>query len=93
MAKQVAHEIKNPLTPMKLSLQLLQHKLSRGVTIDAVQIKDQIDSLTGQIDNLSYIANSFSDFARMPIPKQEVFDIVAEATMVINLFWRTKPFV
>lgn len=90
MAKQVAHEIKNPLTPMKLSLQLLQHKLSRGVTIDAVQIKDQIDSLTGQIDNLSYIANSFSDFARMPIPKQEVFDIVAEATMVINLFLEDK---
>lgn len=90
MAKQVAHEIKNPLTPMKLSLQLLQHKLSRGAVLDTVQIKDQIDSLTGQIDNLSYIANSFSDFARMPIPKQEVFDIVAEATMVINLFLEDK---
>ncbi len=86
MAKQVAHEIKNPLTPMKLSLQLLQHKLSRGTTINTALIKDQIESLTGQIDNLSYIANSFSDFARMPIPKREVFDIVSEANKIITLF-------
>jgi two-component system nitrogen regulation sensor histidine kinase NtrY len=86
MAKQVVHEIKNPLTPMKLSLQLLQHKLSRGATIDTAQIKDQIESLTGQIDNLSYIANSFSDFARLPIPKREIFDFVYEVNKVANLF-------
>jgi two-component system, NtrC family, nitrogen regulation sensor histidine kinase NtrY len=86
MAKQVVHEIKNPLTPMKLSLQLLQHKLSRGATIDTAQIKDQIESLTGQIDNLSYIANSFSDFARLPVPKREVFDFVYEVNKVTNLF-------
>lgn len=86
MAKQVVHEIKNPLTPMKLSLQLLQHKLSRGVTIDTAQIKDQIESLTGQIDNLSYIANSFSDFARLPIPKREIFDFAYEVNKVVNLF-------
>jgi signal transduction histidine kinase len=64
--------------------------LSRGAVIDTVQIKDQIESLTGQIDNLSYIANSFSDFARMPIPKKEVFDFVSEATKVINLFLEDK---
>jgi two-component system, NtrC family, nitrogen regulation sensor histidine kinase NtrY len=86
MAKQVVHEIKNPLTPMKLSLQLLQHKISRGVTIDTAQIKDQIESLTGQIDNLSYIANSFSDFARLPVPKREVFDFIYEVNKVTNLF-------
>jgi two-component system, NtrC family, nitrogen regulation sensor histidine kinase NtrY len=86
MAKQVVHEIKNPLTPMKLSLQLLQHKLSRGATIDTAQIKDQIESLTGQIDNLSYIANSFSDFARLPIPKREIFDFAYEVNKVANLF-------
>jgi signal transduction histidine kinase len=90
MAKQVVHEIKNPLTPMKLSLQLLQHKLSRGATIDTAQIKDQIESLTGQIDNLSYIANSFSDFARLPIPKREVFDFVYEVNKVANLFFEDK---
>jgi two-component system nitrogen regulation sensor histidine kinase NtrY len=86
MAKQVVHEIKNPLTPMKLSLQLLQHKLSKGATIDTAQIKDQIESLTGQIDNLSYIANSFSDFARLPVPKREVFDFIYEVNKVVNLY-------
>ncbi|MDZ7900670.1 MAG: HAMP domain-containing sensor histidine kinase, partial [Arcicella sp.] len=90
MAKQVVHEIKNPLTPMKLSLQLLQHKLSRGATIDTAQIKDQIESLTGQIDNLSYIANSFSDFARLPIPKREIFDFAYEVNKVANLFMGDK---
>ena len=90
MAKQVVHEIKNPLTPMKLSLQLLQYKLSRGATIDTAQIKDQIESLTGQIDNLSYIANSFSDFARLPIPKREIFDFAYEVNKVANLFLGDK---
>ena len=90
MAKQVVHEIKNPLTPMKLSLQLLQHKLSRGATIDTAQIKDQIESLTGQIDNLSYIANSFSDFARLPVPKREVFDFIHEVNKVVNLYSENK---
>ena len=90
MAKQVVHEIKNPLTPMKLSLQLLQHKISRGAIIDTEQIKDQIESLTGQIDNLSYIANSFSDFARLPIPKREIFDFAYEVNKVANLFVEDK---
>lgn len=86
MAKQVAHEIKNPLTPMKLSLQLLLRKISRGTELDMSQVKDQIESLTGQIDNLSYIATSFSDFARLPIPKSEVFDFAYETRKVVNLF-------
>ena len=90
MAKQVVHEIKNPLTPMKLSLQLLQHKILRGVVIDTTQIKNQIESLIGQIDNLSYIANSFSDFARLPIPKREVFDFIHEVDKVVNLYSENK---
>lgn len=90
MAKQVAHEIKNPLTPMKLSLQLLQHKLSRGATIDTEQIRGQIESLTSQIDNLSYIANSFSDFARLPIPKQEVFEFIEVVDKIIGLYAENK---
>jgi len=90
MAKQVVHEIKNPLTPMKLSLQLLQHKISKGVAIDAIQIKNQIESLIGQIDNLSYIANSFSDFARLPVPKREAFDFIYEVNKVVNLYSEDK---
>jgi signal transduction histidine kinase len=72
MAKQVAHEIKNPLTPMKLSLQYLQRlikqheqlpeELSRRFTKTADTLLTQIDSLTG-------IANSFSEFASLPQPQ------------------------
>ena len=76
MAKQVAHEIKNPLTPMKLSIQQLQ----RTIVVDNPKTKERIgralNSLTEQIDNISEIANSFSEFAKMPVPRNEVFDLV-----------------
>jgi two-component system, NtrC family, nitrogen regulation sensor histidine kinase NtrY len=76
MAKQVAHEIKNPLTPMKLSVQQLQRTLT--ITED-LKTKDRIEralnSLIEQIDNISDIAQSFSDFAKMPVPRQEMFDL------------------
>ncbi len=76
MAKQVAHEIKNPLTPMKLSIQQLQ----RTLVVDNPKSKERIgralNSLTEQIDNISEIANSFSEFAKMPVPRNEVFDLV-----------------
>lgn len=76
MAKQVAHEIKNPLTPMKLSIQQLQ----RTLTVDNPKAQERItralNSLTEQIDNISEIANSFSEFAKMPVPRNEYFDLV-----------------
>lgn len=71
MAKQVAHEIKNPLTPMRLSLQHLQSSL----TNDDKNLKDKIQKtselLIRQIDSLSQMAEEFSSFAKMPDPKLE----------------------
>ncbi|MFC0184005.1 HAMP domain-containing protein [Pseudarcicella hirudinis] len=86
MAKQVAHEIKNPLTPMKLSLQLLQRKLSNENIGINPAVNKQFASLIEQIDNISYIANSFSDFAKMPVPKNERFDFSQVVTKVVNLY-------
>lgn len=80
MAKQVAHEIKNPLTPMKLTLQHLQRTLPPDNTPSRRVIQRALNSLLDQIDNLSDIATSFSDFAKMPLPKNELFEI----TTVIN---------
>ncbi len=75
MAQQVAHEIKNPLTPMKLNLQYLQQALKNH--------HPQLEQLTGtvaeslleQIDNLTHIASAFSDFARMPVAKPEALEL------------------
>ncbi len=75
MAKQVAHEIKNPLTPMKLSLQHLQLKLQREFTDIKPVIEKPFETILSQIDTLSDIATSFSNFAKMPMPKNERFDL------------------
>lgn len=86
MAKQVAHEIKNPLTPMKLSIQQLQ----RTIVVDNLKTKERIanalNSLTEQIDNISEIANSFSEFAEMPVPRNEVFDLVPLIQKLADLY-------
>ncbi|MGR3810663.1 ATP-binding protein [Jiulongibacter sp. NS-SX5] len=75
MAKQVAHEIKNPLTPMKLSIQQLQRTLPSLEDTARKRIERSLNSLTEQIDNISEIANSFSEFAKMPVPRSEVFEL------------------
>lgn len=70
MAKQVAHEIKNPLTPMRLSVQHLERSLQ---TDEPHKLKEFTQSMIGQIDTLSSIAEAFSRFANMPALKMERF--------------------
>ncbi|MCB0657710.1 MAG: hypothetical protein KDC57_16310 [Saprospiraceae bacterium] len=71
MAKQVAHEIKNPLTPMKLSIQHMQMAI-RSRPEEIQQVVDRVShTLVEQIDNLSQIASEFSNFAKMPQPENE----------------------
>jgi len=76
MAKQVAHEIKNPLTPMKLSLQYLQ----RAGKLQPDLIQSLLPKLTmtimEQINTLDEIATSFSQFASMPNPQNITFNLV-----------------
>lgn len=68
MAQQVAHEIKNPLTPMKLTLQQLQMAVYKD-QLDTEKLKGSLDSLLGQVEILNDIASSFNSFARMPAPE------------------------
>lgn len=71
MAKQVAHEIKNPLTPMKLSIQYLQKKIKEDPE-NAPALMERISStLIEQINNLSQISDEFSNFAKMPKAENE----------------------
>jgi signal transduction histidine kinase len=76
MAKQVAHEIKNPLTPMKLSLQLMRRKLQSSHYPEKDKLMASIETLLTQVDNLSEIATSFSMFAQMPQLENSPFDLV-----------------
>lgn len=86
MAKQVAHEIKNPLTPMKLALQQLIASYKDGTkNFDAIFDK-VTKTILQQIDTLSQIASEFSSFARMPGIKLSNVDLLLIINEVKNLF-------
>jgi nitrogen fixation/metabolism regulation signal transduction histidine kinase len=90
MAKQIAHEIKNPLTPMKLKIQLLQKNIKEERE-DALEMTEKVcRSLIEQIDNLSNIANEFSNFARLKTPNLEKVDLVRICENVTALFESVK---
>ncbi len=90
MAKQVAHEIKNPLTPMKLAVQqLMAARLDKSDKFD-----DIFDKVTGtvikQIDILKNIATEFSNYAKMPDLKLHEINLVDSIKQVANLFTEDK---
>ncbi len=85
MAKQVAHEIKNPLTPMKLSIQHLRQAYIDRVS-DFERLLQQVsDLLLGQIDTLTRIAGEFSQYARMPERRVTSCDVHTILREVIGL--------
>lgn len=75
MARQVAHEIKNPLTPMKLNIQRLQKEWANGKADIDKTFKRVTEILINQIEQLSLIATEFSAFAKMPAGKPEKIDV------------------
>lgn len=85
IAKQVAHEIKNPLTPMKLTLQHMEHQLKSN-KLDDERARTSINSLLTQVDILNEIASSFSAFARMPAPILERIDLIPLLKKCVNLY-------
>ncbi len=72
MAQQVAHEIKNPLTPMKLNIQYLQQAMEKNHPNIEQLTKNVSASMIEQIDSLTHIASAFSDFAKMPEAAPEI---------------------
>jgi two-component system nitrogen regulation sensor histidine kinase NtrY len=85
MARQVAHEIKNPLTPMKLSLQYLQKAIDNNTGNVNALSRSVATTLVEQIDHLSQIAGQFSQFANIGNPKNEIFDLNESLKMTIQL--------
>lgn len=85
MAKQIAHEIKNPLTPMKLNIQYLQR--TKGDNEEYNKYLERVTStLIEQIDNLSNIATEFSNFAKIPTARNQVFHLCVQLQKVIDLY-------
>jgi nitrogen fixation/metabolism regulation signal transduction histidine kinase len=76
MAKQVAHEIKNPLTPMKLSIQHLQRAAESNPEQFKERLQKTTQTLIEQIDTLSNIANAFSTFAKLPEKELKPVDLI-----------------
>jgi nitrogen fixation/metabolism regulation signal transduction histidine kinase len=86
MAKQVAHEIKNPLTPMKLSVQYLKKAWDEDMPDFNERLNRISKTLIEQIDSLSAIATEFSDFAKMPSSKRVKVDLKDSIKSAIDLF-------
>jgi len=86
MAKQVAHEIKNPLTPMRLTIQSFQRKFNPEDEDIHVKIDEYSKTLIQQIDTMSAIAEAFSNFAKMPAQKNETLNIVEVIRLALDIF-------
>ncbi len=91
MAKQVAHEIKNPLTPMKLSVQHLMRSFDPNDEKSTEKINKVSQSLVEQIDALTKIANEFSNFAKMPKPIFEDVDLTQIINNSVEVFIQSSP--
>jgi nitrogen fixation/metabolism regulation signal transduction histidine kinase len=90
MAKQVAHEIKNPLTPIKLSIQHLVETYKQGAKDFGDILQRVSQTVVEQIEVLTRIASEFSNFARMPERHFERVELVQLLTESINLFKEVK---
>ena len=86
MAKQVAHEIKNPLTPMRLTVQSFQKNSGFKSEDEKLKLNDFCEILIEQIDTMSNVATSFSDFATLPKTQLEKTDIVEATKKVVEIF-------
>jgi len=86
MAKQVAHEIKNPLTPMRLTVQSFQRKFNPEDENIHKKVDEYSNTLIQQIDTMSSIASAFSNFAKMPAQKSENLNVVHIVKLALDIF-------
>lgn len=86
MAKQVAHEVKNPLTPMKLLIQNFERKFDKNAPDMEERVKKLSHTLTEQIDLIVNVANAFSEFTKLPERVDETIDVNQEIKSIIQVF-------
>lgn len=86
MAKQVAHEIKNPLTPMRLTVQSFQRRFDENDPSIKQKLDDFSNTLIQQIDTMSSVANAFSNFASMPAQQNETLNVIEIVQLALEIF-------
>jgi len=86
MAKQVAHEIKNPLTPMRLTVQSFQRKFDPEDPNLKQKLNDYTKTLIQQIDTMTSVASAFSNFASMPAQQNETLNVVEVVEFSLDIF-------
>lgn len=86
MAKQVAHEVKNPLTPMRLSIQSFERNFDPDDPHNTEKIKSFSKTMIEQIDTMSAVASAFSNFAKMPKPRNEILNMVNVVQRALTVF-------
>ena len=86
MAKQVAHEIKNPLTPMRLTVQSFERRFDPQDPEINQKIKEYSNTLIQQIDTMSSIASAFSNFADMPAQQSEILNVGKVVKLALDIF-------
>ncbi|WCL52929.1 sensor histidine kinase NtrY-like [Gimibacter soli] len=90
VARRIAHEIKNPLTPIQLSAERLKRKYLKEITTDPAVFSQCTDTIIRQVGDLRRMVDEFSSFARMPAPlfkETDIVDVVRQAVFLQNVSW------
>jgi two-component system nitrogen regulation sensor histidine kinase NtrY len=85
VARKLAHEIKNPLTPIQLSIDRIREKYLNKIGNKDENLSDYLDTITKQIKDIEFLVNEFSGFARMPKPVLKKVDINKIISRAVNL--------
>jgi len=88
VARRIAHEIKNPLTPIQLSAERIRRKFGRVITEDRAVFEQCTDTIVRQVDDIRRMVDEFSRFARMPKPViegEDVADTVRQAVFLMRV--------
>ena len=90
VARKLAHEIKNPLTPIQLSIDNLREKYKKKLSNDSKDFEKYLETINRQIKDIEKLANEFSNFARMPRPILKKIDIVQLVNKSLQLIKLTS---
>ena len=93
VARKLAHEIKNPLTPIQLSIDRLREKYSSKINSDSEDFERYLETINRQIKDIENLVNEFSNFARMPRPvfkKVNVLELIEKSVEFIKMSSKTK---